>query len=139
MSQLKRMRYGIKHLKSRHFSLLESYFISKIKLTDMAIQYLSGVCSYLRVLDISDCHLIRYLFCFGLFGSSLFLIIFLLNYSSEKSLKYLRKGCKHMKRVYCINCTGIKKEAIDKLRNRMNEVDYIYKECLLDSALAQVV
>jgi F-box/leucine-rich repeat protein 13 len=76
----------------------------------MAIQYLSGVCAYLQVLDISNCHLI-----------------------TDKSLKYLRKGCKYLKKLVILNCVGINKDSIMKIKSRIAEVEYSNNGYLVES------
>jgi F-box/leucine-rich repeat protein 13 len=71
-------------------------------ITDMSIQYISGVCAYLQVLDLSSCHLI-----------------------TDKSLKFLQKGCKRMRRLAIVDCINISKDAIDRLNRKVAEIDHI--------------
>lgn len=77
----------------------------------MAIQYLSGVCAYLQILDISNCHLI-----------------------TDKSLKYLRKGCKYLKKLVILNCVGINKDSIQKMKSKVAEIEYTSNSYFLESS-----
>ncbi|CAH1247001.1 FBXL13 [Branchiostoma lanceolatum] len=71
------------------------------QLTDLSMQYVSGVCRYLHVLDISGCWQV-----------------------SDKSLKYLRKGCKQLKMLTMLYCKNITKPAVNKIRGKVEQVEY---------------
>ncbi|CAF4329975.1 unnamed protein product, partial [Rotaria sp. Silwood2] len=72
-------------------------------LTDMSLQYLSGVCKYLYEIDISYCQLI-----------------------TDKGLKYLRRNSHYLKRIILIECPNISRAAIDKLVLKIPYVQYHY-------------
>lgn len=54
----------------------------------MSIQYLSGVCSYLQILDLSHCHLITYVF-FKFIMLDLFKFYIFLDYFNNSPKKNL--------------------------------------------------
>ncbi|XP_074873116.1 F-box and leucine-rich repeat protein 13 [Carettochelys insculpta] len=72
-----------------------------IQMTDLCIQYLSGVCHYLHFLDISGCvHL------------------------TDKTLKCLWKGCTQLRILKMLYCRNITKQAVLKYSAKLEKHEY---------------
>ncbi|XP_075713437.1 F-box and leucine-rich repeat protein 13 isoform X2 [Rhinoderma darwinii] len=89
--------------KIRELSVSECMGITDngVQITDISIQYLSGGCRYLHIMDISGCiHL------------------------SDKALKYILKGCRQLRTLRMVYCKSITKAAVLKVESKYQNVEY---------------